>query len=177
MDRCRDDTAGGGLVLWDGKAGLGSIGDLPEAIEAIQDKWVHGRVYAIAASMLLLGLIGFGRSAWRLRGLLWLTLCFGGFFALYSGDWMKAFRWFNPVGPALRPPRCRSRVPGRRTHRPGRGCRASGRTGGFWGASGRRALLFAAPVLALGTLAIMKTVDFAYGPETATGTSTGASGT
>ena len=101
---------------------------------------------------------------------MWLNLCFGGFFALYSGgDWMKAFRWFNltsvplfvllaaglgSLADALIDPDAdveRPDVPA-----------------GFWGASGRRALLFAAPVLALGTLAIMKTVDFAYGPETAT---------
>jgi hypothetical protein len=162
----------GFLVLWDGKAGLGALGDLPDAVRAVQDRWVHIRVFAIAGSLLLLGLVGFGRRAWRLRGLLWLTLCFGGFFALYSGgDWMKAFRWFNltsvplfvllaagigELADGVLDPRWRLAL-----DRPG--VPASLRRG-----VGARAALFTLPVLALGGVAIYKTVDFAYGPETAT---------
>jgi len=138
----------------------------------VQDKWVHIRVWSIGASLLLLGLVTFGRPAWRLRGLLWLTLCFGGFFALYSGgDWMKAYRWFNltsvalfvllAVGVGELVDVLADR--GRRlaVHRPGM-------PAVFRRGVGLRPVLLSLPVLALGGVGIYWTVDFSWSPETAT---------
>ncbi len=158
----------GFLVLWDGKAGLDS---LPDWWRPVANHWVEARVWSIAGSAALLGLLTFGRPGWRARGLLWLNLCFGVFFALYSGgDWMDAYRWFNltTLGMAvllavgigelldvLLADDARLRLD--REGQPRfvrRGLPA-------------RPLAALVPTAALGTMAIIQTVDFANNPETA----------
>jgi hypothetical protein len=87
------------LVLWDGSAGLG---DQAEAWPELPKLWVKIRVWTIATAALVAGIAAVRRPGWRARGLLWLNLCFGFFFALYSGgDWMDGFRWFNLTSVAL----------------------------------------------------------------------------
>jgi hypothetical protein len=144
------------LILWDGKAGLDR---LPDWWRPFQKQWMHARVWAIAASAVTVGLATFGRPGWRGRGLLWLNLCFGVFFALYSGgDWMKGFRWFNMTSVAMFPliaiglgelmdglPVERIRIP--------RG-------------PSLRSILVVVPTLALGGVGIYWTTNFASGPET-----------
>ena len=162
----------GFLLLWDGQAGLAGLGDLPDPVRAVQDHWSHIRVWSIAAAMATLGLVTFGRPAWRLRGLLWLTLCFGGFFALYSGgDWMKAYRWFNLTSVALFVLLSVGvgelvdvlAEPGGRLALDRPGLPGFVRRG-----VGLRAALLSVPVLALGGVGIFWTVDFCWAPETAT---------
>lgn len=158
----------GALILWDGKAGLDR---LPDWWRPFADHWIEARVWSIAVSAAALGLLTFGRPGWRARGLLWLNLCFGVFFALYSGgDWMDAYRWFSLttlgmavllavgigelldvlLGDDKRLQLDRDGVP--RFLR--RGVPA-------------RPLVALVPVVALGAAAIHQTVRFANNPETA----------
>ncbi len=86
------------VVLWDGKAGLGEyqkqLADTPWA--EVQGIWMKMRTWTIAGVLGILGLASLGTLGWRTRGLLWVSACFAGFFAVYSnGDWMKAHRWFG----------------------------------------------------------------------------------
>jgi hypothetical protein len=95
----------GVVVLWDGKAGFDllqgeplNIDPLPEPVRALGKFWPKLRAWSIAGALGLLGLLLLGGPGWRARGALWAMLCFGGFFALYSGgDWMKGHRWFSLI--------------------------------------------------------------------------------
>jgi hypothetical protein len=84
-----------GVVLWDGRAGLPpgwKVGPMAWA----STHWNDVRVYTISGAMALVGLCTFGQPRWLVRGLLWCCYGFGLFFTiLATGDWMKAFRWFN----------------------------------------------------------------------------------
>lgn len=90
------------VLLWDGRAGIQEFE--PDWWMPIRRKWVHVRVWTLAAACALLGLATLNTPGWRARGLLWTNACAGVFFALYSGgDWMKAHRWFNLVSVSLFP--------------------------------------------------------------------------
>ncbi len=81
------------LLGWDAKEG---IEDAPAWFGAVQDKWIHARVWGLAALVPLLWFATLGRVGWRVRGLVWLNAAAGIFFVVYvGGDWMKAHRWFN----------------------------------------------------------------------------------
>lgn len=86
-------------LFWDGRSGLDALVDpLPEAWTELttQARWVHFRVWSIAAGVVLLGVAALGRPGWRSRGILWCVAAFATFFALYAGgDWMSQHRWFN----------------------------------------------------------------------------------
>ena len=93
------------VTLWDGKSGLEQIAvdwagleALPAPLTALGRAWPKLRAWSIAGVLGALGLLLLGGPGWRARGALWAMLCFGGFFALYSGgDWMKGHRWFSLI--------------------------------------------------------------------------------
>jgi hypothetical protein len=96
----------GGLLAWDGKAGWTALGldGPPGEWKPALAAWSRLRVGGVAATLALGGLLTLGRPGWRARGLLWISACFGGFFALYAGgDWMVQHRWFHIVVVALAP--------------------------------------------------------------------------
>jgi hypothetical protein len=81
------------MLAWDGKAGLANP---PEWFEPVAAKWIHARVWTLAALVPVLWFATIGRSGWRARGLVWLNAAAGIFFVVVvGGDWMKAHRWFN----------------------------------------------------------------------------------
>jgi len=81
------------LIGWNG-----ILPGAPTWWQPVQDIWVELRVWTIAASAALMGVLVLGRPGWRARGLLWTCCAASVFFALYAGgDWMDAHRWFNVV--------------------------------------------------------------------------------
>ncbi len=59
-------------------------------------QWVKVRVYTLAGTAALLGLMAFGRPGWLARGTLWCCYAFGLFYTILArGDWMKAYRWYS----------------------------------------------------------------------------------
>ncbi|MFT4975296.1 MAG: hypothetical protein ACI8S6_001183 [Myxococcota bacterium] len=81
--------------------------EIPEAWHRLKASWVRIRVWSIAATAALMGLVTLTWPGWRARGLLWCHCTAGVFFALYSGgDWMSEWRWFNIVSISLIPLLC-----------------------------------------------------------------------
>ncbi len=63
---------------------------------ALSKSWMKVRVYTLAGSAGLLGLLAFGRPGWLVRGTLWCCYAFGLFYTVLArGDWMKAYRWYS----------------------------------------------------------------------------------
>lgn len=83
------------VALWDGKRGVPTPNDIA-ALKWIGSHFNDVRVYTISGVIALLGFATFGQKGWLARGLLWCCYSFGLFYTvLATGDWMKAYRWFN----------------------------------------------------------------------------------